>query len=151
MAKASVTFHCTQCGAEYTREKTFQNRRDANSWESFMRGKDGLCLECWKKEQHEKQEKEKEELAITIQQSMAKYGIELPDLTGSEKQIKWAEYIRNCTIQNLTAAGCKWEIIAAKSYPESAAEEVQKLFEPSAKVWIESRGKMIFGMAYIGE
>ena len=48
----------------------------------------GLCPECFKKAKQEKMEKEREEAAAKSKE------MELPELTGTEKQIVWANVIR---------------------------------------------------------
>ena len=149
MAKASVTLHCTECGTEYTMTKTCYNRSDANSWESYMEGNDGLCTECWKKEQQRKKDAEKAELAEKVNARLSEAGVVLPELVGSERQIAWANDIRNKVVEALIKRGMKWEMIVNKSYTEEVAPEVAKLLETSAKAWIESRGKTIFGSIYI--
>jgi len=150
MAKASVNLTCTECGTEYTITKTCYNRTDANNWENYMEGKDGLCTECWKQEQQQKREEEKIKLAEKVNTKLSEAGVVFPELIGSEKQIAWASDIRNKTVEKLTSIGFKWEVIANKTYPEKLISEVNKLLETSAKVWIESRGKLLFGMVNIG-
>ncbi|MGE5631401.1 MAG: hypothetical protein ACM3TR_09930 [Caulobacteraceae bacterium] len=82
MAKASVILKCTECGASYTITKSCYNRTEANKWESYMQDRDGLCRECWAKEQEAKR------------QAVMDACKSLPDLTGTPKQIAWAEKIR---------------------------------------------------------
>lgn len=149
MAKASVTLHCTECGTEYTITKNCYNRKEANSWEGYMEGNDGLCAECWKKEQQRKREEERIKLAETVNAKLTEAGVVLPELTGSERQIAWAADIRNKVVASLTKMGFKWDMITNKSYPEEVALEVARLFEASSKAWIESRGKRIFGLVVI--
>ena len=144
MAKASVILHCTECGTEYAVTKKCHNRSEADSWESYMQGNDGLCPECWAKEQQRKREIEKAKSAEMISAKLSEAGIVLPDLVGTRNQITWASDIRNRVIENLTKQGLKWDVIANKTYPDNIAAEVAKIFEPSAKVWIELRGKKIF-------
>jgi len=144
MAKASVSLHCTQCETEYTMTKTCHNRTEADSWESYMEGRDGLCTECWKKAQQLKREAEQAQLVEKVNTKLNEAGIVLPELTGSENQIAWAKAIRYKVIEQLTKMGFKWDAITNRTYQESIAAEVAKLFETSAKVWIDSRGKKIF-------
>lgn len=149
MAKASVTLHCTECKAVYTVTKTCHKRSEADSWENYMKGNDGLCPECWQKEQRIKKDSEKAQLAEKINIKLSEAGVTLPELIGSEKQVIWANDIRNKVVEQLIKRGFKWDMLATKSYPETLIPEVTKLLEASAKVWIESRGEMIFGMVHI--
>lgn len=144
MAKASVTLKCKDCGAEYTVTKKCYNRKEADSWEAYMQqGNSGQCTECWKKDQQRKREIEKAQLAEKVNAKLSEARIVLPELVGSEKQVAWANDIRNNFISILTKKGLNWTLVANKTYPESIAKDVEKLFEPSAKAWIESRGTMI--------
>jgi hypothetical protein len=82
MAKYEV--NCQKCGGAYTVQlfgKTKDRERKINNWRGF-------CEDCKEKEWEEKKEK-------TYQNSLKlQKEIGLPPLTGSEKQIKWAESIR---------------------------------------------------------
>ena len=145
MAKASVDLKCTECGTGYTVTKKCYNRKEADSWESYMQGNNGLCTECWRKEQQAKRETEKAQLAEKVKTELAEAGLVLPKLEGSEKQVAWANDIRSNFISALSKRGMKWSLITDKKYPEKFENDVEKIFESSAKAWIESRGSKILG------
>lgn len=82
MAKYEV--NCSKCGKSYTIQlfgKVKEREWKINSWNQ-------LCEECKDKEWEETKEKAYQE-GLKLQQEVG-----LPELTGSEKQIKWAESIR---------------------------------------------------------
>ena len=55
MAKGSVYCRCSKCGAEFLRERTFHNRREADSWEAYMGSSTSLlCSDCYRAEQEAK-------------------------------------------------------------------------------------------------
>lgn len=144
MAMANVTLTCSKCETTYTIRKQCNNRTEANNFESYMESQKGLCPECWKNEQQQKREQERQQIAEKANNTITAAGIVFPELIGSEKQIKWASDIRNRVIEQLTKYGIKWDIIANGNYPENLKSEVNRLFETSAKKWIESRGTKLF-------
>lgn len=95
MAKARVTCTCKACGATFTRETIKRNRAEADSWEAWAAENIDTCPSCYKAE---KQQKEAERVAARSQQ--------LPQLEGSEKQVSWANAIRDKMIsENQVAKG----------------------------------------------
>lgn len=148
MAKGRVELTCCKCGEEFWVEKTCYNRTDANEWEAWMKDQNRLCKECYAEEMRQKREAEKAAEAAKNAEAAAECPIQLPGLTGSEKQIKWAKDIRNKLIAKLTRMGIKWDIIAGGEFPvehqDKIKAEIAKLQNPSAKYWIELRGKTIF-------
>jgi len=55
MAKATVICTCTECGAKFEKSTIKQNRREADSWESWAVSNYTQCPSCWAKEQRQKQ------------------------------------------------------------------------------------------------
>lgn len=95
MAKARVTCTCKICGATFTRETIKRNRAEADSWEAWAAENIDTCPSCYRAE---KKQKEAEHVAARSQQ--------LPQLQGSEKQVAWANSIRNKMIsENQVAKG----------------------------------------------
>lgn len=84
MAKA--TYQCDRCGADIT--ITGHNRSDANHRAEYFASSGGLCHECWAKARDEERAQK-----AKLDAEMAKAS-GLPELTGSDKQITWAETIR---------------------------------------------------------
>lgn len=81
MAKATAHCTCRKCGEEFEKIMYAGKCRDAESKARWAEGYFDLCPDCEKIEEQEKLEAKEKEL-------------ELPDLTGSEKQIAWARKIR---------------------------------------------------------
>lgn len=79
MARGTVTCTCKKCGATFTKTKYCGNRRDADSWETWAASHITLCDDCREAER-------KEKLAEKLSDCAA--------LSGSEKQIAWADSIR---------------------------------------------------------
>jgi hypothetical protein len=82
MAKSYVS--CQQCKTTVSL-KTSRNRRDADRYAKYLESNGFLCKECLEKHH----EKENEKAGILNKQAG------FPDLFGTEKQISWAESIRN--------------------------------------------------------
>lgn len=95
MAKARANCTCSECGVEFVREKVCYNRSEADKWEEWAASTSQKCPDCWKKEQEklkaeeEARRAEERELAASTAQEL-----ELPVLSGSEKQVAWANVIR---------------------------------------------------------
>lgn len=95
MAKARATCTCKTCGATFTRETIKRNRSEADSWEAWAAENIDTCPGCFRAQQQK--EKELEAAARSSQ---------LPQLQGSEKQVAWANAIRNKMIsENQVAKG----------------------------------------------
>jgi len=150
MAIAKVELKCSVCGETYTAEKKCYNRTEANNWESYMSGRDGTCRECYGKMMAAKREQGKAEEAAKVAEAVTKCPLSLPELIGSEKQVKWANDLRNRLIAQMSIRGIKWNIIANREFPEAHKDELNanadKLLESSAKAWIDMRGTEIFGI-----
>ncbi len=152
MAKASVMVTCSVCGKTYTATKTCYNRREADNWESWVVNQnDHFCTECYAEKMRVKREQERASEAEKNAKLAEKCTISLPELVGSEKQVKWANDIRTKFIAKLSGRGLKWEALASGDYPENEREaieaELRKLKNASAKYWIEVRGQKIFGLS----
>ena len=88
MAKGSVTLTCSECGCEFVKTKFCVNRKEADGWEAWMASHGPwLCPGCYK-EHARAEERRKNDEAISAT------GATLPPLTGTEKQVAWAEDIR---------------------------------------------------------
>ena len=113
MSIGRITKTCPICGKEYEISKKFASGKEARNWEEFMSGtENGMCPECYK-------ESKKKELL----ESVEKYN--LPELTGSEKQIAWAEEIRAKLVSKVSKPTEKFfELVNTKT---------------SAKWWIDNR------------
>lgn len=95
MAKARATCTCKTCGATFIRETIKRSRSEADSWEAWAAENIDTCPDCYRAQQ---QKKEKSLEAARNQQ--------LPQLLGSEKQVAWANAIRNKMIsENQVAKG----------------------------------------------
>lgn len=95
MAKATVRLICKECGLEFSREAIKRNRRDADDWEEWAKKNITMCPHCWAKTVLEEKRRTNAE---KVERFLA--GHELPDLTGSEKQIAWANNLRIERIAN---------------------------------------------------
>lgn len=93
-----------------------------------------LCYDCWQKQLAEEREKENKEAAEAAQE------MNLPPITGSEKQIAWAETIRQkmlITIDDYIYTSVKKEMRNDPSLRE-AVEHI-KNNKTEARWWIDNR------------
>lgn len=93
MAIASVTIKCSECEKEFEhRRRKCYNRSDANDYEAWAAENITLCPDCYRKQKRAAEEAHDKELTKDI---------DFAPLTGSEKQIAWAEKIRTHALARL--------------------------------------------------
>ena len=125
MAKYEITFICGHTETKELYGKTSE-RENKIAWLEKQ-----VCSECYKKELHEQEEIRANDL-------------HLPNLTGSQKQIEWANKIRDGFFKD-------WENLR-KKYGESDDERSVQFFEwvksqKESRFWIDNRGKTIYQIA----
>jgi len=150
MAKASVRLICSNCGQEFTATKGCNNRTEADNWEKYMSRIGGECKECYVAKKKAEKEAHIAEQAKVNSEMAQGCPLTLPELQGTEKQIKWASDLRNGVIAAMNNRKCKWDVLLQNTERDDIKPEFEKLMEPSAKWWIENRGSPIFGVRGIG-
>lgn len=129
MAVGKVTVTCCKCGREVTLSKNFFKRGDANNWEEYMRDNDKfVCYECKKADEKEKLKQAVEEMEKEL---------ELPELEGSEKQVKWARELRYNFLKSLKTYRKRYEMVSL--------EDVNSIVQ--AKFWIDHRNEQTHEIA----
>ncbi len=116
----TMYFICETCKQKYSRQTytATSAKQSKEYWRERADTEFGLCSDCYKKEQEEKR-----------QQAMEEAG--LPEITGSEKQIAWAEKIRFEKYESLQPL--------PKMTPKGI-EAYDRLFSTTeAKFWIDNR------------
>lgn len=108
MAIAKATCVCSTCGQKFEVRVKKANRRDADSFEKWAENNVTECNDC----RHKRIKAEHDEKNLKAAQAAEKAG--LPNLVGSEKQIRWATSIRQDAVSLLVehkteAAGRKAE------------------------------------------
>lgn len=97
MARAQLKCTCPECGTTHYWQVNCYNRREADSWEEYHAGDtDRLCPECYRKMMTKKREEERAEENKAAAATAA--ALNLPALTGTEKQIAWATTIRQAAL-----------------------------------------------------
>lgn len=79
---------CATCGETFTMRAEKQNRRSADSWAEWAKDNYTECSDCYRA----RRKKEREEQNSRAAAEAAEMG--WPELTGSEKQVAWANTIR---------------------------------------------------------
>lgn len=128
MAKAY--FKCSQCGDSVV--VIGQNRSAADRLAQYRQDQKSLCHDCWDKQRAEQRAADSQAAA----ESAAQTG--LPALTGSEKQIAWAETIRRENLSRLTALADGLEGDHAALVAE-ATDLIRA--QDRAAWWIDTRGE----------
>ena len=140
MAKARATCRCETCGKEFEKTAIKQNRRDADSWETWAASYYDECDECREKRIMEERE------AVSKAASENAKEIGLPTLIGSEKQVAWAETIRMEGLESLQAKIDQEKELAAsgrerhvKRYDDLVEFQKWILTKDEARFWIDNR------------
>lgn len=93
MAKAVATCKCRFCGNTFEKVSVKRNTREAEEWKVWAARTFDICPACEDKQQEEKVARLAEEAKASG----------LPELTGSPKQIAWAEQIRAAQMKKIDA------------------------------------------------
>lgn len=128
MAKARVEVTCPTCGTKWTWSVDCYNRRDADDWEARHEWEERECIDCWKETKKREREEQRHSNALRVEELVKEAGKELAPLSGTEKQVAWAEDIRLQVLSDVVAlnGGAKPELV-----------DVVNL-ERSAKWWIDN-------------
>lgn len=153
MAKGSVTLTCRICGDEFVVEKKCYNRGDADQWERWMESNsDHLCSDCYEAEKQRKFDE------ANAQATAEAAEIGLPELTGSDKQVAWANTIRANWMEvasaHISQVIKRLDHDRVKNNPELTdkinkgikgmqALVEERLTQTSARIWIDNRNEDI--------
>ena len=140
MAKAIATCTCERCGKKFDKSAIKRNCREASSWVAWAEKNITVCDECLYAERKTE--------ADDISRRAASAG--LPELTGSEKQITWAQQIRYDFAEAVTRF---WQDVEDGKCGDTTNEQTQSSIERTKKVlnyifvsktsaswWIDNRG-----------
>lgn len=141
MAKGTAACTCCECGKSFTASKILASRDQANNWEEWAKSNIIQCDDCREKE------REEEKAAANAKAAESAKGFDLPELTGSDKQVAWANTIRVKVFEQYSKVTESF----TKFTPEKqnqCAEEFEKLnavanylfnSKTSAAFWIDNR------------
>lgn len=131
MARATAICTCSVCGKTFEKYTVKANRREADSWEEWAKQAFTVCPECERKEHEAK--------AAELAAQAAADG--MATLTGSPKQVVWAEQIRASKLALIEQYWAKmlenYETAKANGREKSVArmERDMKLFN-ATRDWI---------------
>lgn len=128
MAVAKVILKCKYCGEEFAYRKDCMNRKIADSTEEWAKANVDECPECYKKGLLEIKMKKEKASSEKFAPALAEYN--LPSLKGTEKQVEWANTIRNNTL------GMMLKLKPKENFWEWARTKID------AKWWIDNRNEM---------
>lgn len=126
MSIAKIILVCGNCGKTYEARSRQRNTTTARAWEDWASENMEICPECYARA---KREKELEAIKARALEWMGDHP--LPELTGTPRQIAWAEDLRYSRIAE----------ISERYRPDQAADWFWRWIEGenSAQKWIESR------------
>lgn len=133
MAIATATCTCATCGKTFEVRAQKQNRRDADAWEIWAADHLDECTDCYKARRQRERDEERARAAAEAQE------MGWPELTGSEKQIAWANTLREEIIGKLNAylenteAGPETDLI-------TGVRDMLLSTKTRASDWIDLRG-----------
>ena len=141
MAKGTATCTCCECGKSFTASKILASRDQANNWEEWAKSNIIQCDDCREKE------REEEKAAANAKAAESAKEFELPELTGSDKQVAWANTIRVAYFNSYSKIVAKYsELLSSERQQcevefKSFLEVAEHLFatKTSASFWIENR------------
>lgn len=130
MAMAKAICRCATCGEEFEYRARKMNSRDARDFEKWAAEHFDECPECRQK----RIEREREEAALEAAEAAKANG--WPELTGSEKQVSWANRIRDERISELIKKNAKEK---GKNHDRISAAIQILLQNTRASWWIDNR------------
>ena len=141
MAKGTAVCTCCECGKSFTASKILASRDQANNWEEWAKSNIIQCDDCREKE------REEEKAAANAKAAESAKEFELPELTGSDKQVAWANTIRVAYFNSYSKIVAKYsELLSSERQQcevefKSFLEVAEHLFatKTSASFWIENR------------
>ena len=141
MAKATAACTCCECGKSFTASKILASRDQAKNWEEWAVSNIIECDECRAKA------REEEKAAANAKAAEAAKEFELPELSGSPRQIEWANTIRVAYFKSYSKIIAKYAELES-SKREQCKEELKSFSEvgehlfstkTSGPFWIENR------------
>lgn len=144
MAKYDITYSCG-----HTDTIQFYGKTKDREWK-IANEESKLCPECWKKHREEERQKQNAEAAEANQAAG------LPELEGTEKQIAWAESIRENMIEAVEKQIFgKMDKEKIKQHPEIYQDFVKAFnalkSHSSASWWIDHRGYDFYSLRRLME
>ena len=141
MARAVATCKCATCGENFEKITFKQNRRLADSWETWASSHFDECDDCREKRIEAEREEESRKAAEAAKE------IGLIALKGSEKQIAWAEKIRMKIVEEIDSYQINLKSDNTIKLVEAIKQWVLKNDE--ARFWIDNRDLIEIPVAYM--
>lgn len=132
MAMAKVELKCSKCGKTFAFSRNCYNRKEANNLEEWAEANITLCPCCRSEQLSSKSKKTEEEKAQAIADWEKE--LNLPEIEGSEKQIKWAKAIRRETLL-VYRVNSKKAAYLQKAYAGTLTEENFNMDKLKEKGW----------------
>ncbi len=134
MAMAYVKYTCKKCGKEVEYTHHCVNRKEADRYEEWAKDRFELCSSCYAEEKKKAECEAKAKAMAKVEAWEKETG--MPELYGSEKQVRWAREIRYNTRNRLRPADGTASARREKSY--CIAEYMMKSCTSAAE-WIDGR------------
>ena len=146
MAKATANCTCKECGKHFEKVKILRNCAEAESWRKWAEEHIDTCPDCWRDAYRAADRSEIDALRKEY---------DAPPMTGSDKQIAWAEQIQLRAVQAMrkfadnALAISRKELVDGKITEDVHQERIAQneryirylYIETSASWWIDRRDK----------
>ena len=131
MAKAVATCKCKICGTTFEKVAVKRNTREADSWKAWAERTFDICPAC--------EDRQYEEKAARLAEAAKASG--MPELTGSPKQISWAEQIRSDQMKKIDAYLEQAKVACDAETLKRIARVLNYIRQHKAKAswWIDNR------------
>lgn len=123
MAKARATCTCATCGREFEVTSICSNRRGADSWAAWASDHYDECSDCY----NARIQRERDEANAAAKAAAEDAG--LPELTGSAKQVTWANTIRQGALKKLAEEADEQKRFADQAKERGNKERYEKRLE----------------------
>ena len=138
MSYAITTIICRKCGKSFEwRKKCISSKEAAEMVEWATSGNVTICPDCYRKEMQIKKDSNKAETKAKTEKFLEDFEAKLPELTGSSRQVDWANSIRDNVMDQIA------KFLSKRLTPDNPEQKrlviILTTSVTDAAIWIKSR------------
>lgn len=135
MAVVKMELTCRECGKTFAHRRECHSRAEADRYESWAKDNIDICTDCRRQQQREERAAANAKAVAAL---MDKYGMSLPDIEGTEKQVAYANSLRSEYIaHNSIAERYCYTVAAMRDEREKLECETKKQGKTVEEYWAE--------------